>query len=167
MQDAEGESEDEVDEFEIFEIFDDAPELEVPFDLITELTEKEAQFAATKTESSGSVHQRELQEIMGKWAKHEGDVGSSQVQVAIANERVRYLTTHLLANKKDMSAKRGLQALVVLRRKHLQNVYNKDPLFALQMAKDMAIRFRPKGEDDTFKYSTFKNTKKVLKKKVV
>jgi small subunit ribosomal protein S15 len=44
---------------------------------------------------------------------HEGDVGSAQVQVAIANERLGQLTRHLLANKKDMSAKRGLQVGVI------------------------------------------------------
>jgi len=57
--------------------------------------------------------------IMAKHAKHDGDTGSSQVQVAILTKRITELSGHLKNHKKDNDARRGLLGLVSKRRRHL------------------------------------------------
>ena len=51
---------------------------------------------------------------------HEGDTGSTAVQVAVLTERIKYLTEHLKANHKDHSTRRGLLMLVGRRRRLLR-----------------------------------------------
>ena len=41
-------------------------------------------------------------------ARHEGDTGSSEVQIAVLTERIKYLTEHLKEHKKDHHSRRGL-----------------------------------------------------------
>eukprot|EP00600_Ochromonadales_sp_CCMP1393_P006866 CAMPEP_0174976200 /NCGR_PEP_ID=MMETSP0004_2-20121128/12896_1 /TAXON_ID=420556 /ORGANISM="Ochromonas sp., Strain CCMP1393" /LENGTH=222 /DNA_ID=CAMNT_0016227195 /DNA_START=201 /DNA_END=869 /DNA_ORIENTATION=- len=162
LQDAEGDgAEEEDDEFDIFEIYEDSPDLDIPYDLIAELEQKEAAAEAGKMPSAAELNNARIKEVIARWRKHENDVGSAQVQVAIANERVGLLTKHLLANKKDMSAKRGLQAVVVQRRKFLNYLYKHDNAVAQEMISEMGIRFRPPGRawDKSAKYAAFKNTK--------
>ena len=59
-------------------------------------------------------------ELIGKYQTHEKDTGSPEVQVAILTERIRQLTDHMNANKKDRSSLRGLQKLVGQRRRLLR-----------------------------------------------
>jgi small subunit ribosomal protein S15 len=47
------------------------------------------------------------------------DVGSSEVQIAILTERIRYLTEHFAKNKKDKHSYTGLTTLVNRRKKLL------------------------------------------------
>lgn len=84
-----------------------------------------------------------------------------EVQIAVANERVRYLTAHLANNRKDLSAKRGLQAHVVARRKGLEYLQRRDPAKARLLAEEMGIRFKSTGQewDRHTKYGAFRNTK--------
>ena len=65
-------------------------------------------------------------ELVQSFAKHEGDTGSSEVQVAILTERIKYLTTHLKANRHDYHTRRGLLMLVGQRRRHLRYLNRKD-----------------------------------------
>ena len=41
-------------------------------------------------------------------ARHEGDTGSSEVQIAVLTDRIKYLTEHLKEHKKDHHSRRGL-----------------------------------------------------------
>ena len=41
------------------------------------------------------------QEIIAKYAIHEGDTGSPEVQVALLTARINHLTEHLKTNKHD------------------------------------------------------------------
>ena len=165
LQDAETTEADEDDEFDIFEIYEDSPDIEIPFDLISELETKEASALASKMPSSMELNEVQIKAAVAKWRKHDNDVGSAEVQITIANEKIKYLTKHLLANKKDMSAKRGLQALVVSRRKFLNYLYEHDLPMAEKMISEMGIRFRPPGRpwDKDAKYGAFKNTKTSFK----
>ena len=65
-------------------------------------------------------------ELIKSFAIREGDTGSSEVQVAILTERIKYLTTHLRANKHDYHTRRGLLMLVGQRRRHLRYLNHKD-----------------------------------------
>ena len=59
------------------------------------------------------------QEIMQKYAVHEGDTGSPEVQIAVLTARISYLTEHLKEHKKDHHSRRGLLMMVGRRRRFL------------------------------------------------
>ena len=64
-------------------------------------------------------------EIMAKFARHEGDTGSAEVQIALLTERIHHLNAHLATNKNDNHSRRGLMKMVGERRgllKYLQEV---------------------------------------------
>jgi small subunit ribosomal protein S15 len=65
-------------------------------------------------------------ELIKEFGSHEGDTGSSEVQVAILTDRIKYLTEHLKANKHDYHTRRGLLKLVGQRRRHLRYINNRD-----------------------------------------
>ena len=56
------------------------------------------------------------EEIISTYARHEGDTGSPEVQVAILTERINHLNEHLKLNKKDHHSRRGLLLMVGRRR---------------------------------------------------
>lgn len=56
------------------------------------------------------------QEIIEKFRLHEGDTGSTEVQIAILTERITHLTEHLKTHKKDHHSRRGLLKMVGQRR---------------------------------------------------
>ena len=55
-------------------------------------------------------------EIINQFARHEGDTGSPEVQVALLTERINHLNEHLKINKKDHHSRRGLLLMVGQRR---------------------------------------------------
>ena len=56
------------------------------------------------------------QAIIAEHARHEGDTGSAEVQIALLTERINHLNEHLKANKNDNHSRRGLLKLVGERR---------------------------------------------------
>lgn len=66
------------------------------------------------------------QEIMTKYALHEGDTGSPEVQVALLTERINHLNEHLKTHKKDFHSRRGLLKMVGRRRGLLNYLMKKD-----------------------------------------
>lgn len=59
-------------------------------------------------------------------AKHEGDTGSPEVQVALLTARIEDLTGHFKTHKKDFHSRTGLLRLVGQRRNILKYLKNKD-----------------------------------------
>jgi small subunit ribosomal protein S15 len=57
--------------------------------------------------------------LIDTYRQHETDTGSSEIQIAILSERIRYLTEHLKVHKKDHHSRRGLLRLVRKRQKLL------------------------------------------------
>ncbi|MBQ8535802.1 MAG: 30S ribosomal protein S15 [Clostridia bacterium] len=55
-------------------------------------------------------------EIIQTYARHEGDTGSPEVQVALLTARINHLNEHLKLNKKDHHSRRGLLLMVGQRR---------------------------------------------------
>ena len=51
---------------------------------------------------------QDKQEIISKYATHEGDTGSPEVQVALLPKRITDLTEHLKTHKHDHHSRRGL-----------------------------------------------------------
>ena len=56
------------------------------------------------------------QEIITKFALHEGDTGSPEVQIALLTARINHLNEHLKIHKKDHHSRRGLLLMVGQRR---------------------------------------------------
>ncbi len=65
-------------------------------------------------------------DIIGKFAIHEGDTGSPEVQIALISDRITYLTDHFKTHAKDHHSRRGLLKLVGQRRSLLQYLRKKD-----------------------------------------
>ena len=59
-----------------------------------------------------SITLERKQELISEYKLHDQDCGSCEVQVAILTERIRNLTEHLRASKKDFASRRGLLMLV-------------------------------------------------------
>lgn len=71
------------------------------------------------------VKERKL-EVIEKFATHEGDTGSPEVQVALLTERINELNGHLKIHKKDHHSRRGLLKMVGQRRSLLRYLKAKD-----------------------------------------
>ena len=54
--------------------------------------------------------------IIAEYGRHEGDIGSPEVQVALLTARINHLNEHLKLNKKDHHSRRGLLLMVGQRR---------------------------------------------------
>ncbi len=68
----------------------------------------------------------EKTDIINKFELHEGDTGSTEVQVALLTERINQLTGHMVANRHDYSSQRGLLKLVGQRRRLLAYLSKQD-----------------------------------------
>lgn len=65
-------------------------------------------------------------EVINAFAKHEGDTGSPEVQVAVLTTRINELNEHLQMHKKDHHSRRGLLKMVGKRRNLLNYLKNND-----------------------------------------
>ena len=54
--------------------------------------------------------------IIAEYARHEGDTGSPEVQIALLTARINHLNEHLKMHKKDHHSRRGLLLMVGQRR---------------------------------------------------
>lgn len=66
------------------------------------------------------------QSVIEKFRTHEGDTGSSEVQIAILTERINHLNEHFKTHKKDHHSRRGLLKMVGKRRNLLNYLKGKD-----------------------------------------
>lgn len=77
---------------------------------------------------------------MAKFAQHQGDTGSTEVQVAILTERINMLTDHLKDHKNDNHSRRGLLLMVGKRRKLLNYLKNSRPTTYEEVLKSLKLR---------------------------
>ena len=80
------------------------------------------------------------QETVEKFARHEGDTGSTEVQVAILTERINQLTGHMVAHRHDYHTQRGLIKLVGKRRKLLAYLMKEDVDRYRNLIKQLGLR---------------------------
>lgn len=64
--------------------------------------------------------------IIQEYAVHEGDTGSSEVQIAVLTKRINDLTEHLKSHQKDHHSRRGLLKMVGSRRSLLNYLQKTD-----------------------------------------
>ena len=81
-------------------------------------------------------------QVIEEFARHEGDTGSPEVQIALITNRITTLTDHLRVNKHDESSRRGLLKLVGQRRRLLSYIRRKD--FQRYMALTDRLKIRRK-----------------------
>jgi len=65
-------------------------------------------------------------DTIDKFKLHEGDTGSTEVQVALLTERINRLTEHMAANRHDFHTQRGLLKLVGQRKRLLAYLSKED-----------------------------------------
>ena len=58
---------------------------------------------------------------------HDGDTGSSEIQIALLTARINHLTEHLKTHKKDHASRRGLLKMVGKRSSLLKYLSNSVP----------------------------------------
>jgi len=73
-----------------------------------------------------SLDKVKKQEILQGFARHPGDTGSSEVQIALLTQRINEITEHLREHRKDHHTRRGLFALVGQRRRLLRYLNRED-----------------------------------------
>ena len=78
--------------------------------------------------------------LMEEFARHEGDTGSPEVQIALITNRINYLTDHLRSNSHDESSRRGLLKLVGQRRRLLAYVRRNDFQRYMALTDRLSIR---------------------------
>jgi len=79
-------------------------------------------------------------EFFKEFGKSEFDTGSSEGQIALFTYRIKHLTEHLKANKKDHRTERSLVLLVGKRRKLLDYLKNKDIERYREIIKKLGLR---------------------------
>lgn len=79
-------------------------------------------------------------EIIEKFKIHASDTGSSEVQIALLTDRIKYLTEHFKTHKKDHHSRQGLLKLVGQRRSLLDYLKKKDVNKYRALIQDLGIR---------------------------
>ncbi len=80
------------------------------------------------------------EQIVVDYRLHEGDTGSSQVQIALLSQRITELTAHFKTHKKDHGSRRGLLKLVSQRRKLLDYLKRTEIEQYHEMVKRLGLR---------------------------
>ncbi|MAK12738.1 MAG: 30S ribosomal protein S15 [Candidatus Pelagibacter sp.] len=72
--------------------------------------------------------------------KTEKDVGSSEVQIGILTERIKYLTEHFKNNKKDKHSNTGLNKMIIRRKKLLDYLNKNEPSLYKKVIEQLGLR---------------------------
>src|SRR5207247_10330221 len=75
-----------------------------------------------------------------KYGRHEGDTGSTPVQIALLTERINSLTDHFRVHAKDFHGQRGLLRMVSQRRRLLEYLKRNDLARYRQLIDELGLR---------------------------
>lgn len=87
-----------------------------------------------------AISQERKTDIINEYARHEGDTGSPEVQIAVLTEEINELNEHSKVHKKDFSSKRGLMKKIGRRRNLLAYLRNKDVARYRELIKRLGLR---------------------------
>ncbi len=79
-------------------------------------------------------------DLIQNYARHDGDTGSPEVQIALLTTRIEQLTEHLRVHKHDEHSRRGLLKLVGQRRRHLRYLSRKNPASYRELIQRLGLR---------------------------
>ncbi len=80
------------------------------------------------------------QKIIKKYQTHEGDTGSTEVQIAILSAEIEDLSDHLKDHHKDHSSRRGLLRKVGERRRLLRNLKKENAASYEDLVKKLKLK---------------------------
>jgi len=78
--------------------------------------------------------------IIDAYKQHDGDTGSTEVQIAILTTKIRQLTEHLKIHKKDHASRRGLLMMVGRRSTFLKYLRKCDDLKYREIVQRLGLR---------------------------
>ena len=78
--------------------------------------------------------------IVKEYGKHDGDTGSTQVQIALLTKRIQQLTEHFQTHIHDEHSRRGLLQLVGQRRRLLRYMKNNDTNAYIELTDRLKLR---------------------------
>lgn len=73
-----------------------------------------------------AISKEKKNEIIKKYARHEGDTGSTEVQVAVLTADINEINEHMSVHKKDFHSQRGLMKKIGHRRNLLAYLRKND-----------------------------------------
>jgi len=73
-----------------------------------------------------AISKEKKDELIKEYARHDGDTGSPEVQIALLTARIESLKAHFAVHKKDHHSRRGLLQMVGKRKNLLSYLKNKD-----------------------------------------
>ena len=79
-------------------------------------------------------------DLIQRFAKHDGDTGSPEVQIALLTARINELTEHLREHKKDHHSRRGLLMMVGQRRRLLNYLRRHDLARYRELVQELGLR---------------------------
>ena len=82
----------------------------------------------------------EKDKVIKMLQKSDKDVGSSEVQVGILTERIKYLTEHFKINKKDKHSNTGLSKMIIRRKKLLDYLNKREPNLYKKVIEQLGLR---------------------------
>lgn len=80
------------------------------------------------------------QDTIKEYQVNDKDTGSTQVQVAMLTDKIKYLTEHLKVHTKDHATKRGLLMMVGRRKRLLAYLAKKDVEAYRELIKRLGLR---------------------------
>ena len=93
------------------------------------------------------IDKKKKAQIIKKFAIHDKDTGSSEVQIALLTEEIKSLTDHLKIHKKDFSSRRGLLRKVAERRRLLRYLERENAESFDELTKRLKLKVSKRKEE--------------------
>ena len=87
-----------------------------------------------------AISKERKNEIINEYARHEGDTGSPEVQIAVLTADINALNDHLKSHKKDHHSYVGLLKKIGHRRNLLAYLREKDVVRYRELIKSLGLR---------------------------
>lgn len=87
-----------------------------------------------------ALTKEEKQIIIDKFSQAKGDTGSPEIQIAILSKEVEKLQGHLVENKHDSPAKRGILTKIAKRRRLLRYLSIHNPERYTDIIKSLGLK---------------------------
>ncbi|AYF92466.1 30S ribosomal protein S15 [Apilactobacillus bombintestini] len=87
-----------------------------------------------------ALTQAKKNDIIKKYARHDGDTGSAEVQIAVLTADINEINAHMKEHKKDFHSQRGLLKKIGHRRNLLRYLRNTDVKRYRDLIKSLGLR---------------------------
>lgn len=87
-----------------------------------------------------AISREKKTELINKYARHEGDTGSAEVQIAVLTADINEINEHLRVHRKDFHSQRGLMKKIGHRRNLLAYLRKTDVQRYRDLIKSLGLR---------------------------